>query len=469
MKRERELAKNTLILSIGSFLPKIAGFITLPILTAYLTKAEYGTYDLISTLVSLLLPALTLQIQSAAFRFLIDCRNNEKQIQKIISTISIFISVISVISLIVLYLVLFKMTAATRILISVYLFVDIIFAAIQQMVRGLGYNMKYSIATILNSFSSMILIIAAVRQLSWGINGLLFAHITGIIISEVYLIFKLKLYKYMKVSMFSKDTLIEMLKYSWPMVPNNLSRWVLNLSDRLIVTGFMGIEANAIYAVANKIPNLLNNFQSAFTFAWQENASIVVKDDDAEAYYTSMFDRVFCLLAGATAMLIATSPISFMILVRGDYDTAYYQMPFLYMGMLFSSIAAFSGGIYVAYKRTKSVGITTIVAAICNAAINLVTIHFIGLYAASISTMISYLILMIYRMVNVLTIQKMHYNIKKICAVLAVLVIMGILSVQKILVCDIINGVIGCGLTFMINSTIIIAMFKKFVAKFKRG
>ena len=52
-KRSRDLAKNTGILAIGTFLPKLASFITLPILTACLTKAEYGTYDLISTLVSL--------------------------------------------------------------------------------------------------------------------------------------------------------------------------------------------------------------------------------------------------------------------------------------------------------------------------------------------------------------------------------------------------------------------------------
>ena len=62
--------KNTLILSLGTFLPKFAAFITLPILTGQLTKVEYGTYDLVTVMVSLLLPAATLQIQAAAFRLL---------------------------------------------------------------------------------------------------------------------------------------------------------------------------------------------------------------------------------------------------------------------------------------------------------------------------------------------------------------------------------------------------------------
>ena len=53
MNREKALAKNTFIIAIGTFLPKFSSIITLPIITGGLTKAEMGTYDLISTLVSL--------------------------------------------------------------------------------------------------------------------------------------------------------------------------------------------------------------------------------------------------------------------------------------------------------------------------------------------------------------------------------------------------------------------------------
>lgn len=79
MNREEKLIKNTMILAIGTFLPRVASFIVLPILTGYLTQEEYGTYDLITVLVSLLLPVATLQIQTAAFRFLIDVRGNIKE------------------------------------------------------------------------------------------------------------------------------------------------------------------------------------------------------------------------------------------------------------------------------------------------------------------------------------------------------------------------------------------------------
>lgn len=78
-KRSSELINSSIILSIGTFLPRLASFVILPILTGYLTKEEYGSYDLIVVLASLILPAATLQIQTAAFRFLIMVRDKEQE------------------------------------------------------------------------------------------------------------------------------------------------------------------------------------------------------------------------------------------------------------------------------------------------------------------------------------------------------------------------------------------------------
>ena len=98
MSREKNLIKNTAILSLGTFVPKFITVFITPILTAKLTKAEYGSYDLVITLVALLLPATTLQISSAAFRFLIDQKDDNLKCKKIISSIFTFVVVTSVIT-----------------------------------------------------------------------------------------------------------------------------------------------------------------------------------------------------------------------------------------------------------------------------------------------------------------------------------------------------------------------------------
>ena len=108
MSRKKSFIINLIIISFGTVLPRLAAFITLPILTAELTKKEYGMHDNISTLVSLFLPVVTLQIQTAAFRFLIDYRGDEKKTNQVLSNIICFVIPTSIVSLGILYLCMFK-------------------------------------------------------------------------------------------------------------------------------------------------------------------------------------------------------------------------------------------------------------------------------------------------------------------------------------------------------------------------
>lgn len=454
MNREKALAKNTFIIAIGTFLPKFSSIITLPIITGGLTKAEMGTYDLISTLVSLFLPVATLQIQSAAFRFLIDVREDEKETKRIITNIISFILPTSLIALTILYLCLGNVSLVIRWLICLYFFSDILMLSTQQIVRGLSNNKLYSASSVTISFSNMLLIVLTISVGKQGLVGVLASITIATTIGLILLLVKGHILSRIDLSLLSRKTLLEMLSYSWPMIPNSLSNWVLSFSDRAVLTAFMGLEANAIYSVANKIPALFTTVQGTFVFAWQENASLASKDSDADTYYAEMFDSIFGILVGIMALLIAATPILFWLLIRGDYKEAYYQMPILFMGMLFSSMASFIGGIYVAHKKTRSVGVTTILAAACNLVIDLVFVHKIGIFAASISTLVSYVFLTIYRMVDVQKFQKVKFNTGRFCLLIALLVLMCAICWIDTVALNVLNIILGCIIAVVVNRKI---------------
>ncbi len=461
MSREGKLLKNTFIISIGTFLPKMASFITLPILTGCLTKSEYGTYDLINVLVSLLLPAATLQIQAAAFRFLIDSRGKDKDIKSIVTNIVGFIGPTSFVALFILFFCLFNQPISIRVFICLYFLADIVVNAARQVCRGLNRNLDYSISAILSAFGKVIFTFICVYLTRKGLLGTVISLFMASTFSLIYLVFKAKLYLYIDYKCFDKNLLKEMLKYSWPMVPNSISAWVMRASDRLVVTAVMGVTANAIYAVANKIPSLLNLAQNTFTLAWQENASIVSKDNDASEYYSSMFRTMFDLMAGFFGIIIATTSILFKLLIRGDYDDAYHQIPILFVAMFFFSISTFLGGIYVAYKKSKSVGITTSIAAAINLIVDIGTIHWIGLYAASGSTLVSYLFLFVYRIIDVQKIVKVKYSKKHVCLVVLLIVIESILCFLRRPFLDIFNIVLGITAFFFLNKKFVGTVIRK--------
>ncbi len=468
MSRGGKLAKNTIILAIGTFLPKLASFITLPILTGKLTKESYGTYDLIVVLVSLFLPAVTLQIQTAAFRFLIDIRDKKDKVKSIITNITAFIIPVSIIALLILYFCLYKIDFEVRILICLYYFLDIFGNSSRQIVRGLSENLKYSLSAIINSVAQLVFVVVFVWYFEIGLLGGVLALAVAELISVLYLFFSAKIYKFLDFKMISIKEIKRMLAYSWPMVPNSMSMWVMRVSDRLVITFFMNVSANAVYAVANKIPQLLTLAQTTFTMAWQENASIVSKDEDADRYYSDMYKTMFDLMAGAMCMIIAFVPLLFIILVRGDYSEAYNQIPILLLGMFFYAMSAYLGGIYVAYMKTKSVGITTMIAAVLNVVIDVALIHFIGLYAASLSTLISYVFLFFYRLIDVRKIIKIQYDLKHMILVFVFMTLVSILCVLQNSIVNIFNFLLATVVFLALNRqflTLVFNMIKKKVAK----
>ena len=460
MSRQGKLVKNTFVLGIGMILPKFATLVTLPILTACLTKEEYGTYDLVIVLVSMLLPATTLQIQTAAFRFLIDVRDNREKTDAIITNIFAFIIPTAIISLIVMVF-LIPGTFWQKFFICGYFFVDIIVNATRQIARGLSRNMDFSISALLSAVGKLIFTVVFVWWLGFSLTGALAALLFAATASFVVLAYRIKLFSHIHFNLISKTELKEMLAYSWPMVPNSLAIWVMNLSDRLVLVAFLGPAANAVYAVANKIPNMLTLAQNTYTMAWQENASIASKDEDSTEYYTRMFHATFNLMAGALGLLICATPLLFFLLIRGDYNEAFNHMPLLFLAMFFFSMCSFLGGIYVAHKATKSVGITTILAAVCNLAIDFALVNVIGIYAASISTLVSFMFLFIYRMINVRKYEKLKYNIPHIVFVILILAVESTLCFFQNPILNIVNIVFGVTVFIVLNKALTMSIFRR--------
>ena len=181
------------------------------------------------------------------------------------------------------YFSLGRKSGVIGLIISAYLVANIFLITTQQILRGMGNNLMYSISAIFQAVISLTVIFfltggAGMRNL--GLLGVVISLFLSSLIPCIVAIFKGKIIPLIDVKKFSFAKLKVLLSYSWPMVPNNLSSWVLTLSDRLVITAFLGIEANAMYAVANKLPQIFNSMQGTFIMAWQENAALASEDND---------------------------------------------------------------------------------------------------------------------------------------------------------------------------------------------
>lgn len=156
MNREKEFLRNTGILAFGTVVPKAVNLLILPIYTAYLTREEYGIYDLIMVLAILFIPLATMQIQSSAFRFLIENDTDYDKRKSIITNTFVFLLPSVLVALMILYIFLYRIENAIRFGICVYFLMDVFMNVGGQIARGSRKNHIYSIGAIINAGANLL-------------------------------------------------------------------------------------------------------------------------------------------------------------------------------------------------------------------------------------------------------------------------------------------------------------------------
>ena len=242
-----------------------------------------------------------------------------------------------------------------------------------------------------------------------------------------YIAYKERVFAYIRLSGFSVPVLKNMLAYSLPLIPNYLCWWILGASDKSIVNAFLGLTANGLLAVAQKFSTAYTTVYSVFNLTWTEHASIHMNDQDKEEYYSSVLEKAFRLLSCACIGMIAMIGPCFSFLVDEKFADAYNQVP-IYMSsaFLYAVIGIFSV-VYIAYKRTDKIANTSVGAAIINLCVHFGLIRFVGLYAASISSVAAYAVLLGIRYFDIQKFVKIQTNKKLVFSVAMVLVLQFVL------------------------------------------
>lgn len=397
MNKEKALLKNTTIVTIGKIGTQLISFFLLPLYTSMLSTAEYGTVDLLNTLVGLLVPILTFQLEQGIFRYLVDYREKKEEQKKVITSIIYFMIIQSVLYTVVFLVISRWINNEYKYFLATNLLATMFSSILLQISRGLGDNIKYAIGSFLSAVSTIILNVVLIAGFKMGAYGMLYGTLFGNIICIIYLVFSKKIYTYIRKDYYTKEYLTKIVKYSIPLVPNVISWWIVNASDRLIITYMMNIDFNGIYSAANKFSAVISTIYSVFNLTWTESAAININEDDKDEYFSKIFNITIKVFGSLCLGIIAFMPFVFSILINEKFIEAYGQIPVLMMAALFNTFVSFIGSIYIAKKLTKEIAKTSIMAAIINILINVILIKKIGLYAASLSTLIAYFAMFLYR------------------------------------------------------------------------
>ena len=321
MDKYKKLATNTIIFAIGTFSSKILSFLLMPFVTSKLVTSDYSTADLIQQTANVLIPIVFLQINSAALRFALDKQADKSDV--------FTVGVRTTLKGFLVFLIFYYPVTLINIndmplgqyapLIYLFVLVSGMRQLCQQFVRGCGQVRVFAIDGIVATGTTLLFNLLFLGPLNMGVNGYVLAIIASDLFSVLFLFVATRLWNNLHFHKVDRKIKHDMLKYSVPLMPTIILWWIINVSDRYMVTGFVGSAENGLYTAASKIPNFVIMFSSIFIDAWQLSAVDEYDSDDKAEFFTKIF-RIYSggIFAVSSALILACQLIT-KILVADSY------------------------------------------------------------------------------------------------------------------------------------------------------
>lgn len=397
------LLKNTTIIAVGNFATKFLSLLLVPLHTMWVSTDEYGEYDLLNSVASFIIPLITVLLDQAILRFAL--RDRARATSYLMNSL-----VIVALNILISNAILLLAFRDRPYMASFVVFLDFytIYQCCSEYLRGMNKLIKYAAINILVAILCVVLNVIFVNSNGMAVNGILLASGLSYLFGALAALVGEKIsLNNLKVNL---KTQKEMLKYSVALIPNSLGWWVTNVSDRLVINWAMGNFDNGIYAVACKVPTVITLFYSVFNLAWQQTIFTLKKSKDRISMYHMIYHRLIRILFIAATLVLMGTILVFKFMVPAEYSPGYLYVPILLCGVVFLSLSQFLTGILLADMDSKTVGKSMLIAAAVNLAINLSLIWTTGLFAASISTLVAYVLLFCIRFWKL----RKYFKVKKI-------------------------------------------------------
>lgn len=433
INKYKRLLKNIGLLLAGNFVTKVLSFLMVPFYTSILSTSDYGVADLISTTVLLALPVFSALMDEAIMRFALDVENDKKQVFSIavvISTVGFIIAIC--ISPIILFVPTLKPYYWFVILYYISLWIYNIFS---NYVKGLDKISITTTAGIIHTFFYLGINILCLSIFKFGVYGYLLAIDLSNLIAAAYLFFYCKLYRnFISIKKLDWKMGKAMLRYAVPMIPDYISWWINNASDRYILALFCGASEIGIYSVAYKIPTILNSLTNIFSSAWKISSVDDFGSDASIAFYNKTY-RLYSgfIMIGAAGLIFFTKILATLLFAK-EFYAAWKITPILILAYVFSAQAIFIGSIFTASKKTKMLFFSSTAGAILNIILNFVLIPRLGGSGAAIATSLGYATILIINIIITRKILPINFCFLSNISVISLLVVEIIAVLQNSLV-----------------------------------
>jgi len=392
-----KLARSAGIYTMTSVINSAIPFFLLPILTRYLSPADYGIVSMFGVLVSFVTPFTGLSVHGAIARMYyekdkIDIREYITNCIYILMSSTILVSIVfflfsplianvSSVPIKVLWMVIVVSFAQfiTRIVLTLW----------QVQVKPIQYGIYQISQTAMNMLLSIVLVVFV--GLTW--KGRIYAQLITLGIFVFIGIGVLFKNKWLKFNV-NKTYIKHALGFGVPLIPHALGAVIMTMTDRLFITNMVGIETTGVYTVGYQIGMIINLLATSFNQAYvpwlysklKEN---VLATKRKIVKFTYAYYVIIVLLATALSIL---APPFLSFFVGKQFSQSSIYVAWIALGYAFNGMYLMIGSYITFAQKTMYLSWVTAISAVLNIILNYFLIIRYGAIGAAQATTIIYAI-----------------------------------------------------------------------------
>ena len=403
----RGFLRGSMLYTLGNFLPRVGAFLMLPVYTANLDAADFGVFSLMLSLSGLLAIVYRLGLDGALMRFHFDVRERQRPALYLTLTAATLLAGVVITLLLGVAAgplferlfagISFWPIGAITLLLTFLMAFQYVPASFFRATEQPGRFVALTAGIFVLGVAGTLFFLFGLRL---GAAGALLGQVMGalgIIIVTVAVLLRLR------PTGIDADLLRRSLRFGLPLVPHALSAWVLNLSDRFLISLVIGLSAVqaqtaiGIYSFGYQLGQVVSLVALSFNAAWVPYFYAHGERPEGPAVLRDMTSVATGALAVLAVGMAAIAPEATTLLASGRWgsaaDEAATVVPLVALASLAYGVYFMVVSAVFLVRRTRLLPLLTLSAGLANVAANLLLIPRYGILGAAVATLIGYAVL----------------------------------------------------------------------------
>lgn len=421
MERIKRFIKTAVTYLAGNIFSKLVTFFLIPLYTNKLTTESYGDYDVVLTIVTLLVSVAFFQIWDGMFRMSFDYDDLADKYKIISICFKGYL-----IGIIVFSLAYYGVLKVMSLEMSIWSLLFGVSFGLQYMysfsTRIFLRNKLFALSGAANTLALAVSNIVLIVGFNRGVESLFISQVIGAIVQILIIEARLHILRNIKGMGFDYSTFNRVLRFSVPLCIATVSYWLLSGYTKIIIKKVCGSSDNGLFAIASSLSNMAVLAVNVFQFAWNETAYLMSGEQDRNKTYKKCLDLLFCTVWICCAAFCIMIRIIYPYYIGQDFQASSIVIPYLMLGVSANAIAGFLGTLFMTEQKTSHIMTSTFVAAAFNIGLSELMTKRFGLVGAVLVLSGSFMLLMILRLFQVRANLKISISFVSIISFLPVII-----------------------------------------------